>query len=526
MLLRFIQKVPVVRLLIPYLAGLILLPAFLKMAVSLLLFGFWGLLFFRYLSQKMSGSWSVRWFPGICFFCLWMGLGGLNAGRGHQLSLFPEDVSTPIFACVKVQSIPVEKPKSIQCEVSVEEGTSPWPRRHIQLYMAKDSRSAGIKTGDRLFVRLKPQQPESPTDPGAFDYAAWLRNKGICATSYIPAWAWCLQAKASWFDLKSLAERARKALLTRFGDAGISGSEYALASALTLGSTNLLTSETKQQFSISGVSHILSVSGLHVAVVYAVLAFLLSFLDRWEWTRVPKQVLIVLLLFGYAFMTGLSPSVIRSALMFSLMAVGKCLYRKSQTVNTVLFSAFALLLWDPAYFFDLGFELSYCAVLSIVVVHPRMVALWMPSTKVVGYLWEMICLSLVAQMGTAPLTVYFFHQFPNYFLLNNLVAVPFSSLIIYVSVAFLFLSGVPVAGLLLTKCLNACLHGFLVLVETMGGLPYALTENLYLQRIEVVFLYLLMGSFFVWFFLKRRRWVYPFLITVICLQGVALSRLF
>ena len=527
MLLRLIHKVPTIRLLIPYLSGVVFVSSHLRLAWSLLFFGAWSLILFGYLEKRMATSWSGRWIPGIGFACLWLSLGAFSSAYEHQKSMFPLGENKKMEALVQMETVPVEKPKTRQIQVCVLHSTDKaWKGRHLQLYIARDEKSEKLGMGDLLMVGMMPRRPESPAGSKVFDYAGWLRNKGICATAYISSRSWKFHSKASSRNLRATAERMRAVLLTRFTAAGISGEEFSLVSALTLGSVNLLTPETKQQFSVSGVSHILSVSGLHVAVVYAVLEFLLSFFSRFGKLKVIRQILIMLFLWCYAFMTGLSPSVIRSAFMFSMLALGRCLHRKSQTINTVLFSAFVLLLWKPSFLFDLGFELSYCAVISIVVVHARLTALWKPSAKIPGYFWDMICLSAVAQLGTAPLTIYHFHQFPNYFLLNNLVAVPASGLIIYLAFAFLFLSEIPYLGAFLTWCLEGSLHWFQWFVKTTSELPFALTQNMEIRKMEVLFLYALMLSFFVWFFLKRRKWLFAVLVCILCLQGLALGHHF
>lgn len=517
MLLDLFRKLPVSRLLIPYLAGILLLTDAPRVLLSLVLLGFWGLLSYRLLERRLPSAWSIRWLPGAALLCWWMVLGGLNMQRIHREARFPGDAS--FVAEVRLVSLPVEKPKSRQCEILVvtpEEGFEDWKGKRLQAYLKKTVASASLGIGDRLRLWVQPQLPAAPASKDEFDYAAWLRHKGICGTTYVKKWT--LLQKASTWNVKAQAERMRLRLLGLFRDAGIDGPEYALVSALVLGETNQLTAETKEDFSVSGISHILSVSGLHVAVVYAVLAFLLSFLDAFKKWRVPKQVLIVLLLFYYAFLTGLSPSVLRSAFMFSLLALGKCFLRKSQTLNTVLFSAFVLLLWNPGFFYDLGFQLSYLAVFFIVVVHPRLVALWTPPNRASKYLWEMLCLSLVAQLGTSPLTILAFHSFPNYFLLNNLVAVPYSSLIIYLAMAFLMASGIPGLGPLLAGLLDACLHGFTVLVETTGRFPHALTRNLYPNALEITGFYVIILTAFMVFLLKRRSWMFPFLLSVLSFQ--------
>lgn len=518
MLLDVIRKLPVSRLFVPYLTGVLLLTGQERLILSVLFLGGWVLLLYRMLEHRLPSAWSIRWLPGAGMFCLWLTIGGIN---GHFLDFkgaFPGSSEASFVANVQLVSLPVEKPKSKQCEVVVEQtenGFDHWKGKHLLLYLKKQV-SVEPSIGDRLQVVLQPVLPESPANTFEFDFGKWLRHKGICGTSYVKDWS--ILSKASAWNVKAQAERMRRLLLQQFARFGVDGPEFALASALVLGETNQLTNETKADFSVSGVSHILSVSGLHVAVVYAVLAFLLSFFDKFERGRVPKQLILVTLLFFYAFLTGLAPSVIRSAFMFSLLALGKCMHRKSQTLNTVLFSAFVLLLWNPGYLYDLGFQLSYLAVFFIVVVHPRLVALCNPSNKAATYLWEMLCLSLVAQLGTSPLTVLAFHTFPNYFLFNNLVAVPYSSLIIYLALAFLMLSGIPWVGPILARLLNGCLHGFLVLVETTGDFPHALTENIYPSVLEVIGFYLIILTFFIAILLKRRNWYIPFLASILCLQ--------
>jgi len=523
MLLDLLRKLPVSRLFIPYLIGILLLADDQRIILSLLFFGLWGLLLYHLLEKQMPSAWPLRWVPGVCIFSIWMVLGAINGRLLNGKASFPSE-SSAFLADIRVVSLPVVKPKSKQCEVvveSTEKEQQVWIGKHLQLYVRKN---ADFSIGDRLQLMLQPKIPTPPKTAFDFDFSTWLKHKGICGTAYVRDWI--LLSKASMWNVKALAERMRLQLLQRFRSAGIQGREFALVSALVLGETNQLTMDTKTAFSVSGISHILSVSGLHVAVVYAVLAFLLSFLDRFDRCRVPKQVLIVVFLFFYAFLTGLSPSVIRSAFMFSLLAMGKCLHRKAQTLNTVLFSAFVLLLWNPGFFYDLGFQLSYLAVFFIVVVHPKLVAVWSPSSKISRYLWEMLCLSLVAQVGTSPLTIHAFHTFPNYFLINNLVAVPFSSLIIYIALAFLMLSGIPWVSSFFAMLLNSCLHGFSMLVETTGHLPHAITCNLYPESWQVVGFYFIILTFFIAFLLKRRVWVIPFLATVLCFQLLTLGRSF
>jgi competence protein ComEC len=522
-MLALLRKLPVSRLLLPYVIGILVLGGHISLLVSLLAFGLWGLSTYTFLSKRLPGAWSIRWLPGASLFLLWLALGGLGASRIQEQANFPDETRFEGDACLLSQ--PQEKPKSVQVAIRIERtpaGFEAWQGKRLLAYLPKGYR--GLEAGDRIRLELRPKRPEPPNSVLGFDFGAWLQRKGICGTVYSKKIA--LLSKASSWNITAQADRMRQHLIHRFVQAGIQGKELALVSALVLGATDHLGNNTKRDFSISGISHVLSVSGLHVAVVYAVLAFLLSFADKWEAWRMPKQLFLVFLLFVYAFLTGLSPSVLRSAFMFSLLAMGKCFHRKSHTLNTVLFSAFVLLLWNPAYLYDLGFQLSYLAVLCIVTVHPRLVALWTPRGKPLRYLWEMLCLSLVAQLGTSPLTIHAFHTFPNYFLFNNLVAVPFSSLLIYLALAFLMLADLPGLGSVLALLLEKTLHGFLFMVETTARFPHALTEHLYPSTLEAAAFYVLLLTAFACFLWGRRRWVFAFLLAVLAFQCIGLAACF
>ena len=524
MFLRFFQKTPSLRLLLSYLLGVIFLSCYQAIALSLFFFGVWGLFFYRYIENKIHSTWSERWIPGICIVFIWMSMGAFFSGFEQRVSSFPGYSGKHFVALVKIETLPIEKHKSWQCNVRIKHtNVNVWNGKKLQVYIAKSEKANNLRVGDVLMVNIKPQKPAYSTNTKVFDYADWLRKKGICATAYLSSGSWKLYSMASIYDVSAKAEQIRSVLLERFRKANISGEDFSLVSAMTLGSVNLLTSKTKYQFSVTGVTHILSVSGLHVGAIYAILEFLLSFFNRFNKLKIAKQILIIIVLWGYAFVTGLSPPVMRSALMFSLLIVGGCLNRKVKTVNTVLFSAFLLLLWKPSYLFDLSFELSYCAVLSIVIAYSRLKSLLNFSSKIIRYLWEMICLSTVAQLGTIPLTIYYFHQFPNYFLLNNLVAVPASALIIYIAVAFLLLFNIPVLGFIVSWLLKESLYSFHAFVDNMSELPFALTQNIEIQRCQVFVLYGLMCAFFIWFFLKHRSWIFAVLFFILLFQLLSLS---
>ena len=183
-----------------------------------------------------------------------------------------------------------------------------------------------------------------------------------------------------------------------------------MLAALTLGYKDALTPELRESFSTTGAMHVLAVSGLHVGIIFVVLEFLLSFLNRWRFGKRLKPILIIVLLWSYAFITGLSPSVLRSSVMFSCMAFGGVLGRKSNTYNTIFVSAFFLLFFNADLLFDVGFQLSYSAVIAIVYFQPKIAGLLYVRNRFLRWAWDLAAVSLAAQIGTAPFAIFYFHQ--------------------------------------------------------------------------------------------------------------------
>jgi competence protein ComEC len=343
------------------------------------------------------------------------------------------------------------------------------------LYVEKDSASALLQYGDRLIVEASFEQPDGVVNPNGFDYAAYLQRQGIGSTAYISADRWQKVGENTEFSIFKLAAQSQKSLLNIYHKFGIVGDEFAILAALTLGSKDALHPELRQNFTTSGGMHILAVSGLHVGIIFMVLSFLFRFLDRNLRLKYLKAFLIVTFLWAYAFVTGLPPSVIRATLMFSLIAIGASLERKSQIYNTVSFAAFVMLLINPDFIFDVGFQLSFSAVISIVYFQP-IVSKWLyVKNKALRWLWELVAVSLAAQIGTAPFSLYYFHQFPNYFIITNIVAIPLASIIIYLAVALFVLSSVPLVSTVVAAILNYFLLALNFCVEAIHNLPFSLS---------------------------------------------------
>ena len=287
----------------------------------------------------------------------------------------------------------------------------------------------------------------------------------------------------------------RTKLLDRLSENGVDGGVYAVVAAMALGDKSQLTKELKDTYAVTGASHVLALSGLHLGIIYTLLSLLLS-RRRWQ---VVSQVVIIVCIWLFVFLVGLSASVVRSAVMLTVYALLSLGHRHKMSVNTLAFAAIVMLLFNPMSLFDIGFQLSFLAVLAILLFYPLFEGVWSQSFlmdhRAFRWLWTMLAVSCAAQIGVAPLIAYYFGRFSNYFLLTNLVVVPAATLILYLSLVVLL---IPAFAYLLIYVVNA-LNRLLV---WMAALPGASLEGLHPTLIQVSMVYVIIAA--VYLLLKRR----------------------
>ena len=268
------------------------------------------------------------------------------------------------------------------------------------------------------------------------------------------------------------ANRWQAALVERYRSMGLTGDALGTISALTLGYKGDLDRGVIQSFQRSGAAHVLAVSGLHTGLVYVMIVFLITLgkkikpLYESTFWRALQSVLILLLLWGYAVLTGLSPSVVRSALMLTLVEIARFCARPPLTLNIVLFSAALILAFRPSDLFNVSFQLSYSAVISIVAFSPLFTQ----------HRFDLVWVSMAAQLGTIPFTLYYFHQLSNYFLLTNLIVLPLATILVPLGLATLVLGTVPYLGTVLVWCLQKGTELMLIAVNWVQSLPGAFVQ--------------------------------------------------
>ena len=328
--------------------------------------------------------------------------------------------------------------------------------------------------------------------------------------------------KASWHKIPSKpsvsltvwSNRTRAYLLDQLKSNHLNPEAYAIASALLLGHKDLLTPNIKSQYTASGIMHILAVSGLHVGILYFLLHYLLFFLEKLTYGKSLKTILIIFVLLVYAFITGLSPSVCRATLMFSVLATGNSLRRYTSIYNSLAFSAFILLIVNPLLLFSISFKLSYVAVFSIAFFQPRLHQL-VKLPAVPDKPWQWFTVALAAQIGTAPLIIHNFNQFPVFFWLTNFIAIPAATLILLSGFLYLWINPIiPFIGDMIARMLAitvSILNGSTAFIQE---LPMAVANNLWISEFQVLCLYLLIIFLSGWLILKKSLYLKLMLISI------------
>ena len=520
------NKIPLFRLLIPLLAGIIcaihysfnkltILEIFIFLFISISLVSYFKIYFTTY---------SRRWVFGTIINLLILVLGILitEQNKPSNLLLHFNQFNTEASIVVLKEDV-IAKAKSFKCEVEVIAGKSDndWQNTEGKaiLYFAKDSLTELLKYGDKIIINGKWNAIENPSNPAQFNYKSYLYNSGITAQQYVKNDAWKLISNQKDFSIMKFAFIYQKKLL-RILESNFQDEELAVISALLLGYKDLLDRETIMTYASSGAMHVLAVSGLHVGIIYLVLNSLFFFFGNIKYGNYIKAILLILSLWAYALLTGLSPSVLRAATMFSFIIIGSALKRETNIYNTLAASAFVLLLYNPYILLQVGFQLSYAAVLGIVYLQPKMYNLFRPSNWLMDKVWAITTVSIAAQLATFPLGMYYFHQFPNYFLLSNLFVIPLATFIINGGILLFVVSAIPVFSSYISWLINKLLLFLNLSVKWVESLPYSLSLGISITKVETLIIFAVIVLFIIAVRDKRARTIQVAFCVAILFMGM------
>jgi competence protein ComEC len=318
----------------------------------------------------------------------------------------------------------------------------------------------------------------------------------------------------------ALALDIRDRLLKVLKDNGLSGQEFSVSAALLLGYVNDIDPGLKSAFAASGTMHILSVSGMHVGIIFIFLDTVLSFLDKLRFGRSMKCLTEILFIWSYAAVTGFSPAVLRSAASLSLLIAGKTIRRQPEMMNVLATSVFILLIAEPGLLTDVGFQLSYLAVIGIVMMYKPIYSLYHTRLWFPDKVWGLIAVSMAAQLSTFPLSLFYFHRFPNYFILSNLIIVPLSNGIIFMGITSLLLSPIPFAGKLSVAGLKFLVHLLNACVLWIEHLPGSVSKGFFPGIPDVLVIYMLIVSMCLFLMKKQQVFLLVVLVCIVILEAL------
>lgn len=515
-----IRQIPLLRIVPPFVLGTItgiIFPKNQPVFIGLFLLCFLALLVFA-LRKKTAQNYALRWVFGVLTLFSMFFAGLVLAQQNKPSPKYqPPAESTRQTVSVVLLEFPSEKENSYKALARLEavrDSSGAWHKASDKLlvYFEKDSTISNLKYGDWLVINGFINPVKNNGNPYEFDYKRFLARRGIHFQSYAQSGRWRKLDGGRGNPLFETASQLRKHLLSVYRKNGIQGDEFAIASALTLGYKDYLDKDIKAAYAGSGAMHILAVSGLHVGIIFMIFKFLLQWLDRLKYGKTIRSLIIIAALWFFALLTGLSPSVRRAALMFTFVQGAEISRRPGNVYNSLLFSAFVLILLNPYIVAEVGFQLSYLAVFSIVFLQPKFHRLLYIKNKIGDKIWGLFTVSLAAQIGTFPIGVFYFHQFPTYFWLTNLFVIPLTFCIVLAGVAVFATSFFQPLAEMLAWLMEWLLRILNLIVNLIQQLPHATLKNISFSLPELFLVYALIFALVLFFIYKKARFLQAALI--------------
>ncbi|NQU88745.1 MAG: ComEC/Rec2 family competence protein [Mariniphaga sp.] len=407
---------------------------------------------------------------------------------------------------------PVEKTKSYKIESLLTTVYSNDSGKNIQekliIYFKPDSLAKALMPGNQIIFNTDPSIITNRGNPEEFDYQKYMANQKIFRQVYLSPEKWTKHDNISHFSLRVFSEKIRFKLLNIYKNNNITDEKFAILSALTLGYKDALDPETKQIYASAGAMHVLAVSGLHVGIIYLAINLLVGFLRKSKRGKLLFILLAIHILWFYAVITGMSPSVLRATVMFSFLIIGENLRRPTNIYNTIALSAFILLFFNPNLIFEIGFQLSYSAVVGIIFFQPKINNLINFKIRFLKWAWALFSVSIAAQLATFPLSLYYFHQFPTYFWLSNFIVIPGAFILIFFGIAILITSPIPVISTLLGEITSYILEISYFLLQKLQVLPAAVIQNIHISTIQFTFLITALIILMLFLSLKKTKYLF------------------
>lgn len=509
------KKAPFIRLLLPLIVGIVLqwylqfsLPVIVAALIS------YAIAWFLFLLLPIAWRFKAKALQGLILQLLIAAAGAWLTWQQdvrHHNNWYGNHYKEGNYLVVRIDEPPVEKNKSFKAdgvvETVVQDGKAVAAEGKLLLYFSKDSGQTNLEYGDRIIIHKDLQPIKNSGNPGAFNYQRYAAFQGVFHNVFLKGndWVQLNESSKNWF--RQLIFSARAYVLGVLQQSMASAKdEQGIAEALLIGYTNDLDKDLVQAYSNTGVVHIIAISGMHLALIYLLLVWLFAkipVINRSQWLQL---ILILSCLWLFSILTGASPSVLRAAVMFSFIAVGRNFYKQASIYNSLAASAFVLLCFNPYFLWAVGFQLSYLAVLSIVIFQKPIYNYIYVKNKWLNKAWQLMTVSIAAQLLTFPVCIYYFHQFPNLFLVSNMIAVPLSGLILYTEICLVAFSWIPFAGMYVGKLVTALVGLMNKIILWINELPFAVWDKIPATVLSTWFMYAVVAGFGAWLLLKQKKY--------------------
>ena len=477
--------------------------------VSAIIFSTSWLLFSLF---SLAVRFKFQFFEGVSIHGILLSLGLFICWQKdirHNRDWFGQYYHDSDYLVVRVDEPVIEKAKSYKANGVVESvvhgNNVTVYKGKILLYFSKDSVPLKLQYGDRILISKKLQQIKNSGNPGAFNYERYAAFQQIFHNVYLKRADYVILTEKDINHFQQFIFVAREGILNILRSKISSGKdELGIAEALLIGYTNDLDKDLVQAYSNTGVVHIIAISGMHLGLIYVMLVWIFAKMPLINRSKIVQVILILCCLWLFSLLTGAAASVTRAAVMFTFITVGANFKRRSSIYNSLAASAFVMLCYNPFFLWDVGFQLSYLAVIGIIIFQKPIYNWFYIKNKWIDNTWKLLAISLSAQVLTFPVCIYYFHQFPNLFLITNLIAVPLSSLVLYAEIGLVALYGIPVAGAWLGK-----ITGWLVwlmnhVILWISRSPFAVWDGIHATTLSTLVLYALVIALCAWLLNKNK----------------------
>jgi len=527
-----LHKIPFIRLFLPFVLGIflsILLDINQELHLYLLSCYFILLLFYFILKKSKQNVYNLFFALLLNFFLFAVGIescylrNALNETAHYSNQNLTRKTLISGFIC----DIPQIKEKSIKVKLKINlyKEDNQWKScsGYVYAYFPRDSK--GLLVGKTIVCKNKLTLISEPKNPYEFNYKKYLYYKNIYHQLFLREKDFVVESRISGLPFTEYPLLLKEHLLSILKENNLSDDKLAVTSALLLGYDDEISSELLGAYSRTGTLHVLSVSGLHVGVLFMILNFIIRLPNK-RFFVVLKTGIIFCCIWFYALLTGFSPSVVRSATMFSFILIGTAINKKGNIYNTLLASAFIILLFDPFLLIDVGFQLSYLAVGGIVFFYPY-VSNWIVSEhKIINVIWKTTAVSISAQIITLPLTLYYFGQFPSLFFIANLLVIPLSYVVMFGSMILVCVSKIKIVAFVFSTIVSWSVIAMNESTLFLDRFKFVNISDVNTSLLEMI-LFFAITLLITDFFINKRYWSIMTASVIVCFFiGVSISQLF